>query len=200
MRLTLPMLNILSILLLVAGCVAPAKKKDDATANVAKMKLASHAQSLKTFAEEQKGNMKYGILIDMSIPSWKKRFFVVDLETDSVLVAGMCTHGQGDDYQREEVVFSNVPNSLCTSEGRYKVGVSYNGKFGLAYKLHGLDKTNDKAYERAVVLHAHSCVSNIEGDPVCRSWGCPTVSPEVLKATAKLLDGSKQPVLMWIYK
>ncbi|MBS1611189.1 MAG: murein L,D-transpeptidase catalytic domain family protein, partial [Bacteroidetes bacterium] len=117
MRLTLPMLNILSILLLVAGCVAPAKKKDDATANVAKMKLASHAQSLKTFAEEQKGNMKYGILIDMSIPSWKKRFFVVDLETDSVLVAGMCTHGQGDDYQREEVVFSNVPNSLCTSEG-----------------------------------------------------------------------------------
>lgn len=185
--------------MLVASCVVPVKK-DESNIDIAKVKLANHTKSLKSYAEGQHANAKYGILIDMSIPSWKKRFFVIDLETDSILVSGMCTHGQGDDYQREEVVFSNVPNSLCTSEGRYKVGYKYNGSFGLAYKLHGLDKTNDKAFQRAVVLHSHSCVSDLEGEPACRSWGCPTVSPEVLKATAKILDASKQPVLMWIYK
>lgn len=199
MHLHLPMLNILSLWLLVAACTAPAKR-DDIAANPAKLKLQSHAASIKSYAEEQHVNTDYAILIDMSIPSWKKRYFVVDLNNDSIVLSGMCTHGQGDDYQREEVVFSNVPNSLCSSEGRYKIGAKYNGDFGTAYKLHGLDKTNDKAFERFVVLHGHSCVSDFEGQPACRSWGCPTVSPETLKATAKILDASKRPVLMWIYK
>lgn len=193
------MLHVLSLWLLAAACAVPAKK-DDIAADPAKLKLLSHAASLKAYAEEQKASANYAVLIDMSIPSWKKRYFVVDLNKDSVVVAGMCTHGQGDDYQREEVVFSNAPNSLCSSEGRYKIGNKYTGDFGLAYKLYGLDKTNDKAFERFVVLHGHSCVSDFEGQPACRSWGCPTVSPQVLKATAKILDASKQPVLMWIYK
>ncbi|MGZ8558091.1 MAG: murein L,D-transpeptidase catalytic domain-containing protein [Chitinophagaceae bacterium] len=46
----------------------------------------------------------------------------------------------------------------CTSLGKYIVDNSYIKRFGLAYKLYGLDKTNDKAFQRFVVLHAHECV------------------------------------------
>ena len=76
------------------------------------------------------------------------------------------------------------------------------GKFGLAYKLYGLDSTNSKAFERFVVLHAHSCVPNeeIDPEPLCQSWGCPTVSPEFLQELKKYIDASEKPILLWIYQ
>jgi hypothetical protein len=75
------------------------------------------------------------------------------------------------------------------------------GKFGLAFKLYGLDATNDNAYNRAVVLHAHSCVPNEETAPIpiCQSWGCPTVAPAFLTALKSYLDNSEKPVLLYVY-
>jgi hypothetical protein len=32
--------------------------------------------------------------------------------------------------------------------GSYGVGQSYNGRYGKAYKLHGLDATNDKSFSK----------------------------------------------------
>ena len=75
------------------------------------------------------------------------------------------------------------------------------GTFGLAYKLYGLDNTNSKAFDRFVVLHAHSCVPNEDVDPVpiCESWGCPTVAPAFLSELKTVIDKSAKPVLLWIY-
>jgi hypothetical protein len=85
--------------------------------------------------------------------------------------------------------------------GKYKVGYSYNGRFGLAYKLYGLDKTNDKAFERFVVLHSHDCVPETEvKDDICQSDGCPTVSPGFLQYLKPIINASKKPVLLWIYE
>ncbi|MFN8287352.1 MAG: murein L,D-transpeptidase catalytic domain family protein [Chitinophagales bacterium] len=189
----------LYILLLLAGC-QPQPVKQPEKEQLAKERAHLHSEALRAFAQSKKASTTYGILIDMSLPSWKKRFFVVDLRTDSVLISGLVCHGQGDDYRREEVVFSNVVGSNCSSEGRYRIGERYNGDFGLAYKLYGLDTTNSNAYKRFVVFHGHSCVSEFEGTAICRSDGCPTVNPYVLQQTAKLLDASEKPVLMWIYK
>ena len=137
----------------------------------------------------------------MRIPSGKKRFFVYNLEKDSVEAAGLVAHGSGSYKGTSELFFSNKPNSNCTSLGKYKIGGSYNGKFGLAFKLYGLDNTNSNAFERFVVLHAHSCVPEEEVNPlpICESWGCPTVSPTFLTTLKEYIDSANKPILLWIY-
>ena len=97
--------------------------------------------------------------------------------------------------------YSNVPGCGCTSLGKYKVGYSYSGTFGLAYKLHGLEKTNSNAFKRYVVLHSHECVPEYPvGDDICQSDGCPTVSPGFLKEIKPLIASSPKPVLLWIFE
>ena len=192
------MIKVLAIPLFLV-CSIMAYSQDTGKAILEKIK--EHAQNLKVFAQNEKGSTRIGILIDMSLASRKKRFFVVDLQTDSILIAGVCAHGQGNDVNREEVVFSNTPGSYCTSEGRYKIGAKFQGEYGTGYRLLGLDSTNSNALKRDIVFHAYYKVAEEENaNVVCRSNGCPMVSPAVLKATEMLIDAENQPVLMWIYK
>jgi hypothetical protein len=146
-------------------------------------------------------NARYCFLVDMRLSSGSNRFFVYNLDKDSVEIAGLVAHGSGVGVSADTPTFSNTANSYCTSLGRYKIGNSYNGKFGLAYKLYGLDKTNSKAFDRFVVLHAHACVPNDEvaPSPICESWGCPTVAPSFLTRLKSYLDKSEEPMLLWIY-
>ncbi|MBP6431103.1 MAG: murein L,D-transpeptidase catalytic domain family protein [Ferruginibacter sp.] len=155
---------------------------------------------LKKYLKANKFNTTHCFLIDMKIPSNYKRFFVYNVVKDSVELSGLVTHGSGT-QSTEEIIFSNQPNSLCTSLGKYKVGKSYNGKFGLAYKLYGLDSSNNNAFARAVVLHSHSCVPTEEVNyPICESWGCPTVAPIFLQQLQTYLDKSAKPILLEIRK
>ena len=153
------------------------------------------------YVAAQNFNEERCFLIDMRIASGEKRFFVYNLQEDSVEIAGLVTHGSGINNPSNNPVFSNTPNSNCTSLGRYRIGKPYQGKFGLAYKLYGLDKTNSKVFERFVVLHSHACVPNDEvaPQPICESWGCPTVAPAFFKQLQSCLDASAKPVLLWIY-
>lgn len=50
------------------------------------------------------------------------------------------------------------------------IGKSYYVRFGLAFKLNGLGKTNSNALNRPVVLHAHECMPDHEvAEEVCQS-------------------------------
>lgn len=162
-------------------------------------KLHEKAETVLAFAEAKKYNEDICFMVDMGIESGKKRFFVYNFKNDSVELSGLVAHGQGS--SKSEIEFSNEPGSYCTSLGKYKIGGAYNGRFGLAYKLHGLDNTNSKALERFVVLHAHECVPNDDVAPlgICQSQGCPTVSPDFLQKLAKYINGSSKPVLLMIY-
>jgi hypothetical protein len=136
----------------------------------------------------------------MRLPSYQKRFFVYDLNKDSIINSGLVTHGRCNEYWLEGRKYGNAPGCGCTSLGKYKVGNAYQGRFGLAFKLYGLDKTNDKAFERFVVLHSHSCVPETEvNNEICQSDGCPTVAPGFLKQLEPLIKGSHKPVLLWIF-
>ncbi len=164
------------------------------------LRTKNHSSSLKNYAATNNFNTQYCFLVDMTIASGEKRFFVYDLKVDSTIVAGLVTHGSGK-VVSAKIQFSNQPESNCTSLGKYKIGNSYNGKFGLAYKLYGLDKTNSNAFNRFVVLHSHACVPLMEVAPqrICESWGCPTVSPLFLQVLKKYIDKADKPVLLWIY-
>jgi hypothetical protein len=164
-------------------------------------RLKEKATGLHDYLEAENFNTTVCFLIDMNINPGKKRFFVYNLERDSVEMAGLVTHGSGSYRSDSSLYFSNEPGSNCTSLGKYKIGKPYNGKFGLAYKLYGLDKTNDNAFERFVVLHSHSCVPQEEVYPgsICESWGCPTVSPIFLQSLKKIIDASEKPILLKIF-
>jgi len=164
-------------------------------------KLGQKADAAKLFVQQKDFNTSVCFLIDMSLPSGQNRFFIYDLTKDSVLAAGLVAHGNCFEYWLEGRKYSNVVGSGCTSLGRYRVGASYTGKFGYSYKLHGLDTTNNNAFERTVVLHSHSCVpGSAVKDEICQSNGCPTVAPNFLGRLKTIINGSKKPVLLWIYE
>ena len=164
-------------------------------------KLKAQASLAKEYNAKHHFNEQTCFLIDMGLPSGTNRFFVYDLQKDSVLNAGLVAHGNC--YQRwlEGRRYSNQVESGCTSLGRYKVGTSYTGKFGLSYKIYGLDSSNSNAYKRTVVLHSHSCVPDTEvEEDICQSNGCPTVSPAFLNLLTPVIRKSGKPVLLWIYE
>jgi hypothetical protein len=166
-------------------------------------RLKQQAAILKEYAKNNQYNTDYCFLVDMSLPSGKNRFFVYNIKKDSVEYASLVAHGFGS-YQgngSDELVFSNIPNSYMTSLGKYKIGNSYHGAFGLAYKLFGLDNTNSNAYERAIVLHAYTSMPASETYPerICESAGCPMVNASFLTILGHYIKSSKKPLLLWIY-
>ncbi len=164
-------------------------------------KLRSKAGDARTFTRQKAFNEEVCFLIDMGLPSGQNRFFIYDLKKDTLQQAGLVAHGNCFENWLEGRKYSNVAGSGCTSLGKYKVGISYTGKWGYSYKLHGLDSTNNKAFERTVVLHSHSCIPENEvTDDICQSNGCPTVSPNLLNSLKAIINPSKKPVLLWIYE
>jgi hypothetical protein len=164
-------------------------------------RLKEKASFAKDYVDEKGFDVSYCFLIDMRLPSGKNRFFVYNLLKDSLEAAGLVTHGKGSQSESGDLIFSNIPNSNCTSLGKYKIGNSYNGNFGLSYKLMGLDKTNNRALDRAVVLHSYCGVPNSEvyPAPITLSEGCPAVSTAFFTQLKGYMDESQEPILLWIY-
>ncbi len=163
-------------------------------------RLKSKATEARIFINSHHFNNRFAFFLDMSIASGQNRFFVYDLTSDTLLHVGLVTHGRCNEQWLEGRRYGNTVGCACTSLGKYRVGSRYSGRFGTAYKLHGLEATNDKAFERFVVLHAMSCVPH---EPVnaeiCQSDGCPSVAPEFVDLLVPVLDDSQKPVLLWIF-
>ena len=115
-------------------------------------------------------------IIDFRLPSIKKRFWVIDLRTKTVLYHTYVAHGEnsGGKYA---IDFSNTEGSHQSSLGFYKTQETYYGKNGLSLRLTGLEHGfNTNARERYVVLHGakyatkayikkHGILGNSEGCP-----------------------------------
>ena len=170
--------------------------------NSSKDKLDSQIKEIKKVIQ---GNPKYNkeiaFFIDMKIPSGKNRFFVYDLKKDITIDQGLVAHGSGSETGiKGKLKFSNTNNSLATSLGKYYISNSYIGRFGKAYKLYGLDKTNSNAFDRAIVLHKYFDVPYEEQtEYICNSYGCPMVNEKYFKRIEKIIDNSKTNILLVIY-
>ena len=174
----------------------------DSTEIAKALKLNAHIRVVAQRALNNKYNTDWAFIIDMSIESGKKRFFVIDLKHQKITDSGLVTHGRCNSNWLSGRKYSNDVGGGCTSLGVYKVGNAYNGRFGLAYKLYGLDSSNSNAFQRFVVLHSMECVPEKEcfPYPICQSDGCPTVSPGFLKRLEVLLDFAGKPILLYIYE
>lgn len=133
-------------------------------------------------------------IIDFSLPSSKKRLFILDLKKKELLYNTYTAHGRNSGREMASQ-FSNEPESNKSSLGLYVTGNTYIGKHGFSLRLLGEEKgINDNANSRAIVMHSASYVSEsivrIQGF-IGRSLGCPAL-PENLNRPIieKIKNGS----------
>lgn len=181
------------------GSHEPAIKTSD---NAEQIKLKLYSAKALEYCKQKNFNTSFCFLIDMSLHSGKKRFFVYDMQQDSLITSGMVAHGSCNESFLASPKFSNTPGSGCTSVGRYKVKGKYTGRFGIAYKLYGLDSSNSNAYKRNVVLHSYYMMPDNETYPAAcgNSLGCAMVSDNFIKTLAQKIDSSAKPILLWIFE
>jgi len=98
-------------------------------------------------------------VIDYSLPSSQPRLFIFDLSTHKLLFRELVAHGKGSGGDIANF-FSNSPGSLATSLGLYVTADTYEGGNGYSLRLRGLEEgINDMAWDRAIVMHGASYVS-----------------------------------------
>ncbi len=179
--------------------------KEQAEKQAAFARLKAKADSAIIYCKQKGFNTNYSILIDFSIHSGKNRFFVWDFQNDTIKYQGLVCHGYGQKSTQKKPVFSNVEGSYCSSLGKYKMGIRSYSSWGINvhYKMHGLEKTNNNAFKRIIVLHSHNPVPEEEiypqHLPLGWSQGCPVVDNNMMRNLDALFKKEKKPLLMWIY-
>ena len=190
------------------GTMSPVEIEKSKDPEYAGIDLAERVKEAYEYAKENGFDLEHAVLIDFGRHSGKNRFFVWNFAENRVEIESLVAHGYGNtgfESSNQEIVFSNTPNRYTSSLGKYKLGARAPSKWGINihYKMHGLEKTNDKAFERYIVLHSFEYVPEEEVYPAYLpmgfSQGCPVVDNETMREVDALLKTKKKPVLMWIY-
>ena len=138
-------------------------------------------------------------IIDFSLPSNQERLWVLDLIESKVLYHCLVSHGRNSGEVMAEK-FSNKPGSYASSPGFYTTGETYFGKHGFSLRLNGIENgINDKARERAIVIHGADYVSSefIEKNGrLGRSLGCPAVPEEL---STEIIETIKDGTCLFVY-
>lgn len=138
-------------------------------------------------------------VIDFTLPSTKKRMYVLDMKNKKLLFHTIVSHGRnsGEKYATK---FSNKHGSLQSSLGFYLTDATYQGGNGYSLRLAGLEKgINDQAMARAVVIHgADYCSEKVirSTGRLGRSYGCPAL-PRTLNKP--IINTIKNGSLLFIY-
>jgi hypothetical protein len=131
-------------------------------------------------------------VIDYSRPSTDKRLWVFDLRTRELLYEELVAHGQGSG-ENMATRFSNEPETHQTSIGLFVTADTYVGRNGYSLRLDGLDRGfNDRARERAIVMHGAPYVSPVfvrSQGRLGRSWGCPALNDGIARDVIELVKG-----------
>ena len=142
---------------------------------------------------------EYLTIVDFSLSSNEDRMWVIDMSTKQIVFQSLVAHGRnsGELFATD---FSNKSESYQSSLGFYATGETYVGKHGLSLRLDGLEYgINDKARDRAVVIHGADYVSEDfvkTNGRLGRSQGCPAVPNEVSKELIELI---KDKSCLFIY-
>jgi hypothetical protein len=140
-------------------------------------------------------------IVDFSQSSTSKRFYIMDIEKQTVLFHTYVSHGRnsGKEFATS---FANKPQSFKSSLGFYLTTSVYKGKGdqGLSLRLKGLEKDiNHHAEQRGIVIHGASYVSESfikKCGRLGRSQGCPAVPDRVCKP---IIDNIKEGSCLFIF-
>ena len=110
------------------------------------------------------------------------------------------SHGSGSEMSHVRSAyarFSNEDGSHLSSLGRAVVAERYEGRYGVAYRLDGLDATNTNLRSRYVVLHGWEYTTSYPIWPraTVGSFGCPVLSRRMMARVDELLRREKDVIL-----
>lgn len=150
-------------------------------------------KGLNYFSKEGKiNNHTILSIVDFSLPSSKKRLFVLDLKNFKLLFNTYVAHGRnsGKDMANE---FSNENSSFKSSLGFFITKDTYEGKHGYSLKLEGQEKgINDNALSRGIVMHSawyvNESIVKSQGF-IGRSQGCPALPESQYKPIIAQIKG-----------
>ena len=158
---------------------------------------------VRDFCERRGYSTDYYVLVDFSIPSGKKRFFIYDLQRGKHIMSSYCMHGSGKGNTDAKPKFCNEFGSGCSSLGRYII-VGHGAKFKNSVRLRGLDKTNYLAETRGILIHSAGKVTRFSGEkkyiPIgSESRGCFTVSRNCVAKVMEIYRESskRRPVMIY---
>jgi L,D-transpeptidase catalytic domain len=135
----------------------------------------------------------YLTICDFSQSSKQKRFYLIDLANNKIVLNTYVAHGKnsGGEYATR---FSNKPSSRESSLGFYITKNIYRGEHGLSLRVEGLEPGfNDRAYQRAIVIHGADYIGDGSAG---RSYGCPAVP---LKECKTIINTIKDGSCLFIY-
>ena len=138
-------------------------------------------------------------IIDFSLPSTKKRLFVIDMLNGRLLFHTLVAHGRNSG-KLIATKFSNRNNSYMSSLGFYLTGQPFTGRHGYSLRLEGMEKGwNDHVLQRAIIMHPAYYVSEryiLQCGYLGRSEGCPAI-PENLHTA--IIDQIKGGSCLFVY-
>lgn len=138
-------------------------------------------------------------ICDFTISANTKRLWVIDIKEKRVLFNTLVAHGMGTGEEFAET-FSNVEESHQSSLGFYTTADTYCGDNGYSLKLNGVDgRFNDKAYDRAIVMHGAEYVSYefaAANHRIGRSYGCPALPVDL---APKIIERIQEKQCLFIF-
>ncbi len=139
-------------------------------------------------------------IADYSQSSNKKRLYVIDLKNKKLLFNTYVAHGRntGEEFAKS---FSNVEGSYKSSLGFYVTEHPITGSHtGFSLLIDGVEKGfNDHAVQRAIIIHAAEYATENfikKYGRLGRSYGCPSVPPEMNKP---IIDAIKGGTCLFLY-
>ena len=163
-------------------------------------RVAERAEELLAFCRQRGYNTHVALFVDLSRHSGRCRFMAWDLERGEPLFCSPVSHGSGSVRSHVRSAYARLSNddgSHLSSVGRALVAERYEGRYGVAYRLDGLDATNSNLRSRCVVLHGWEHTTSYPIFPIATtgSFGCPVLSRPMMKRVDALLREQRNVVL-----
>lgn len=167
-------------------------------------RVSERAEALREFCRKEGYNTNVALFVDLSRHSGRRRFIAWDMVRNAPIFLCPVSHGSGAQRSHVRSAYARISNedgSHLSSLGRALVAERYMGRYGVAYRLDGLDASNSNLRPRCVVLHGweHTTSYHIYPIPTVGSFGCPVLSRKMMRRVDELLQNEDR-VVIEIYK
>ena len=163
-------------------------------------RVERRAKEVLNFCHEQGYNTDIALFVDLSRHSGRRRFMAWDFKAQRPIFSCPVSHGSGNKSSHVRSAYARLSNedgSHLSSTGRALVAERYEGRYGIAYRLDGLDESNSNLRPRCVVLHSWEHTTSYPIWPLATvgSFGCPVLSRPMMSRLDTLLQTHHNVIL-----
>lgn len=163
-------------------------------------RVTKRANELLAFCKREGYNTSIALFVDLARHSGRNRFVVWDFEHKRAILIAPVSHGSGSPKSHQRSAYAKLSNedgSHLSSVGRAVVAERYEGRYGIAYRLDGLEDSNSNLRPRCVVLHGweHTTSFPIYPIPTVGSFGCPVLSTKMMARVDEILKNESNVII-----